>query len=163
MPYRQEAKAVLARVACPTQAVHTCLVLLLYSHREWLQHSHPESYCSTEALSVVAGNVHTSVARATHVSVEHSMRSFLDTAADKIILSVAAIQKSCVLLQEHVHTSVAHAINASVEHFVSPFLDRAADVMESASDVMERLPSTLLDKAFSKSLDVVTPFERMAR
>ena len=61
------------------------------------------------------------------------------------------------------HTSVAHAIHASVEHFVSPFLDRAADVMESASDVMERLPSTLLDKAFSKSLDVVTPFERMAR
>lgn len=46
---------------------------------------------------------------------------------------------------------------------MSPFLEQAADVMESASDVMERLPSTFLDKAFSKSLDVVTPFERMAR
>lgn len=67
------------------------------------------------------------------------------------------------LLQEHVHNTVANAINSSVEHFVSPFLERAADVLDEASHVIERLPSTLLDKAFSKSLDVVTPFERMAR
>ena len=70
----------------------------------------------------------------------------------------------CLLqLQEHIHSQVSHAISASVENFVSPFLEQAADVMESASDVMERLPSAFLDKAFSKSLDVVTPFERMAR
>lgn len=61
------------------------------------------------------------------------------------------------------HTAVSNAINASVENFVSPFLEQAADAMDSASDVIERLPSAFLDKAFSKSLDVVTPFERMAR
>lgn len=61
------------------------------------------------------------------------------------------------------HTAVSNAINASVENFVSPFLEHAADAMDSASDVIERLPSAFLDKAFSKSLDVVTPFERMAR
>ena len=61
------------------------------------------------------------------------------------------------------HNTVANAIQSSVEHFVSPFLERAAEVMDEATHVIERLPSTLLDKAFSKSLDVVTPFERMAR
>ena len=66
-------------------------------------------------------------------------------------------------MQDHVHTAVSNAINASVENFVSPFLEQAADAMDSASDVIERLPSAFLDKAFSKSLDVVTPFERMAR
>ncbi len=66
-------------------------------------------------------------------------------------------------MQDHVHTAVSNAINASVENFVSPFLEHAADAMDSASDVIERLPSAFLDKAFSKSLDVVTPFERMAR
>lgn len=69
----------------------------------------------------------------------------------------------CCVIQDHIHAVVSDAVNASVENFVSPFLERAADVMESASDVMERLPSAFLDKAFSKSLDVVTPFERMAR
>lgn len=68
-----------------------------------------------------------------------------------------------VSFQDHVHTAVSNAINASVENFVSPFLEQAADAMDSASDVIERLPSAFLDKAFSKSLDVVTPFERMAR
>ncbi|KAL3135967.1 hypothetical protein ABBQ32_007009 [Trebouxia sp. C0010 RCD-2024] len=63
---------------------------------------------------------------------------------------------------DHIHAVVSDAVNASVENFVSPFLQHAADAMESASDVMERLPSAFLDKAFSKSLDVVTPFERMA-
>ena len=66
-------------------------------------------------------------------------------------------------LQEQTHSQVSQAISTSVENFVSPFLEQAADVMESASDVMDRLPSAFLDKAFSKSLDVVTPFERMAR
>ncbi len=67
------------------------------------------------------------------------------------------------ILQDHIHSAVSNAINASLENFVSPFLEHAADAMESASDVIERLPSAFLDKAFSKSLDVVTPFERMAR
>ncbi|DBA65533.1 TPA: hypothetical protein ACH3X2_003143 [Trebouxia sp. C0005] len=67
------------------------------------------------------------------------------------------------VVPDHVHTAVSNAINASVENFVSPFLEQAADAMDSASDVIERLPSAFLDKAFSKSLDVVTPFERMAR
>ena len=66
-------------------------------------------------------------------------------------------------VQDHIHAAVSNAVNASVENFVSPFLEHAADAMESASDVIERLPSAFLDKAFSKSLDVVTPFERMAR
>ena len=66
-------------------------------------------------------------------------------------------------MQDHIHAVVSDAVNASVENFVSPFLEHAAEAMESASDVMERLPSAFLDKAFSKSLDVVTPFERMAR
>ena len=66
-------------------------------------------------------------------------------------------------VQDHIHAVVSDAVNASVENFVSPFLEHAAEAMESASDVMERLPSAFLDKAFSKSLDVVTPFERMAR
>ena len=69
----------------------------------------------------------------------------------------------CVVLQDHIHSQVSHAISASVENFVSPFLDHASHAMESASDVIDRLPSAFLDKAFSKSLDVVTPFERMAR
>ena len=67
------------------------------------------------------------------------------------------------VVQDHIHSAVSDAINASVETFVSPFLEQAADAMDSASDVIERLPSAFLDKAFSKSLDVVTPFERMAR
>ena len=67
------------------------------------------------------------------------------------------------VMQDHIHSAVSDAINASVETFVSPFLEQAADAMDSASDVIERLPSAFLDKAFSKSLDVVTPFERMAR
>lgn len=78
-------------------------------------------------------------------------------------VQVPALTVLGCIVQDHIHAVVSDALNSSVEHFVSPFLEHAADAMESASDVMERLPSAFLDKAFSKSLDVVTPFERMAR
>lgn len=78
-------------------------------------------------------------------------------------IKAAVLTVTCSAVQDHIHAVVSDAVNASVENFVSPFLEHAAEAMESASDVMERLPSAFLDKAFSKSLDVVTPFERMAR
>jgi hypothetical protein len=65
--------------------------------------------------------------------------------------------------QATVHDAVSGAIDDAVQQYMSPFLEGAADALQTATDLLERVPSAALEKAFSKSLDVVTPLERMTR
>eukprot|EP00891_Asterochloris_glomerata_P002340 jgi/Astpho2/2340/Aster-05606 len=65
--------------------------------------------------------------------------------------------------QEAVQNQVSHAIHNCVEQVVSPFLHQAADAMQDATAMLERVPSAALEKAFSKSLDVISPLERITR
>lgn len=66
-------------------------------------------------------------------------------------------------LTPEVATTAAQAVHMSVESAMSPLLSQAADAVDSATDMLESIPSALMQEVLSSTLDLVTPVRRMVR
>ena len=67
------------------------------------------------------------------------------------------------LMPEDAFTTAAQAMYTTMECAVSPVLDQAAQASDSATDVLDSLPSVLLQEVLSSTLDLTTPVRKLVK
>ena len=67
------------------------------------------------------------------------------------------------LMPEDAFTTAAQALYTTVECAVSPVLDQAAQALDSATDMLDSLPSALLQEVISSTLDLTTPVRKLVK
>ena len=67
------------------------------------------------------------------------------------------------LLPDEVLASATQAAQTSWDCVVSPVASQAASALQSATDMLESIPSALLQEVLSSTLDLVTPVRRLSK
>ena len=67
------------------------------------------------------------------------------------------------LTPEDAFTTAAQALYTTVECAVSPVLDQAAQALDSATDMLDSLPSALLQEVISSTLDLTAPVRKLVK
>lgn len=67
------------------------------------------------------------------------------------------------LMPEDAVTTAAQAMYTTVECAVSPVLDQAAQALDSPTDMLDSLPSALLQEVFSSTLDLTAPVRKLVK
>ncbi|DBA71666.1 TPA: hypothetical protein ACH3X2_001121 [Trebouxia sp. C0005] len=67
------------------------------------------------------------------------------------------------LMPEEAFPTAAQAMYTSMECAVTPVLDQAAQALDSATDMLDSLPSALLQEVLSSTLDLTTPARKLVK